>query len=270
MSRITIHIGLHKTGTTFLQKELLKNIPETSVIRGWYSHRQLLNVNEDNNLIISDEGISGRLFHKEYLTDFYSNIKKIKKIYGNPKIIFGIRNQESFIASVYKQYLQEQRYGSFDTLFSLNNKGLRKHEDFLLVPKIKYLEENFSDVFIYSQESLLNRQNDFLYSLKEFLELKQDIKILEKRFNNVGIKTELQVNTLRRLNKISCKLKQIHPILSLYSVTFRKLKLTPRNICQYRLNNIKSKKFEIPKTSKDFIKNYYNRDWSKASESISY
>ena len=33
MSKISIHIGLHKTGTSFLQNNLLKNLPETSVVK---------------------------------------------------------------------------------------------------------------------------------------------------------------------------------------------------------------------------------------------
>ena len=66
MSKISIHIGLHKTGTSFLQNNLLKNLPETSVVRGWYSHRQLMEMNLEKNLIISDEGISGRFLHKDY------------------------------------------------------------------------------------------------------------------------------------------------------------------------------------------------------------
>ena len=273
MNRITIHIGLHKTGTTFLQQSLLNNIPEVSVITGSHSHRHLIDVNLEKHLIISDEGISGRLWGNSYLEDFYSNIKKIKKIYGNPRIIFGIRNQESFIPSVYKQYLNEKGYKDFNMLFSVDNEGLRKHEDFLLIPKINYLKNNFADVFIYSQESLLSRQNDFLLALSNFLELNQKISIPKEILNkklNIGVKTELQVKTLRKLNKLNSRLEHINPKLSLYSKIFRKLNITPRNICQTNLKRLESNKFEIPQDSKIFIRQYYKNDWDAASNIITY
>ena len=194
-----------------------------------------MEMNLEKNLIISDEGISGRFLHKDYPLDFFTNIKKLKKIYGNPKIIFGIRNQKSFILSFYKQYLQEQGFESFNFLFDIHNMGLRKHEDFLLTPKIQYLQENFTNVFIYSQESLFERQNDFIDSLKEFLEIKGEINILKYSYDNIGVKTNLQVRYLKRLNKLSFMLKRIHPKLSLYTRPFRKLKITPAYICQHRL-----------------------------------
>jgi hypothetical protein len=270
-SGITIHIGLHKTGTTFLQNSLFKSIPSTYVVRGFDSHRHLMKMDLEDELIISDEGLSGRLWYRNYLAEFYKNMKIIKKIYGDPKIIFGIRDQNSFIPSVYKQYLHEEGFENFNYLFDVDaNNGLIKHEEFLLIPKINYLKENFTDVFIYSQESLIKRQNDFINSLKEFLEIKQKIEISEKNFNNIGIKTELQVRLLKRLNRLNFRLKKIHPKLSLYSIVFRKLKITPRNICQNRLKNIGSKKFEIPNSSKDFIQQYYKSDWSEAYKEISY
>lgn len=273
MIKTTIHIGLPKTGTTYLQDYLLKNLTETTVIRGWYSHRQLMSVSFEKNLIISDEAMSGRLWGPEYLSDFFSNMKKIKKIYGNPKIIFGIRNQITFIPSVYKQYLHEQGFESFDHLFNEGNKGIRKHEDFLLLPKIEYLIDNFSDVFIYSQETMFNKQGRFLSELLSFLEINKEKKISEtitRGRSNVGIKTDIQVKTLRKLNLLNSYLIKINGNLSLYSKLFCKLKITPRNICQDYLSKLKSKNFEIPEDCREFIKEYYKNDWNKASKYISY
>lgn len=272
VKRITIHIGLHKTGTSFLQKHLLKNLPEVALIMGWYSHRQIMNVNLESHLVISDEVLSGRLWGKKYLEDFYLNIKKIIKLYGNPKIIFGIRNQETFIPSVYKQYLHEKGYKDFNFFFNINNNGIRKMEDFLLMPKINYLKDNFTDVFIYSQKDLQSRQGDFLSALSEFMELKQEIILPKyvKKKENVGVNTSLQVNILKKFNYVNSKLEQIHPNLSLYSKVFRKLGITPRHICQDYLKNLKSQKFEIPSKYKEYIREQYKNDWNSASNTVSF
>lgn len=273
MSKITLHIGLHKTGTSYIQEVILGSMTDDiELIRGWYTHRQLMKVDINKPIIISDEGISGSLWNGSYLEDFNTNIKRIKEFYGDPKIMFGIREHSSFIFSVYKQYLHQRGYKDFSYIFNEENKGILKFNELEIYPKIKILKENFSDVFIYSQESLFSRKNIFIISLLDFLEVKKkiDLKTFSSERVNEGVSTKLQVKTLKRLNILNHKLEQIHPYLSLYSRPLRKLKLTPRDFCQKQLIKIKSDKIEMEKEIKDFIKELYQKDWELSMKELSY
>lgn len=274
MKDLTIHIGLHKTGTTFIQNNLTDLLPGVEIIEGWRPISKLTRGKSKGHVILSDEGLSGNLWGGSYLNDFYDNVKTIKKMFNEPKIIIGIRNPNTLIPSIYKQYLHEKGWQNFEYLFNDEDTGLLKHEAFLLVPKIQYLQDNFKDVFIYSQESLKDRQNDFLIALSHFLNLKNYVpnELNEKsgKSRNISVKSKFQVNSLRKMNKLNFYLENVHPNLSLYSKAFLKCKLTPRIICQNYLGVIKSKTFKIDDKQMDFIKKYYRADWEKASKLISY
>jgi hypothetical protein len=272
MNKLTLHIGLQKTGTTYLQDDLLPRLETVEVIRGWDTHRRLMSANFNKKIIISDEGISGRLWNGTYLKDFKSNIEKIKMLYGNPKIIIGIRNQASFILSIYKQYLQEKGSKGLDFLINIDNTGIIKHDELLIKPKIEMLKKEFSEIFIYSQESLKILEQDFLIALCKFLEVdcKLSQKTNQKMEYNVGVKSNFQIKSLIRLNKLNKSLENIDSRLSLYSIFFKKLSLTPRKICQHHLRHVKSEEFELSKELKAFIYEYYSEDWGEVIKNISY
>jgi hypothetical protein len=272
MERLIIHIGLHKTGTSFLQQILFPKIPSVEIVQWSDSQKKFINIAPDKKVIISNEGMSGRLWYGSYFQDFKTNIKKIKSRYNNPKIIFGIRNQATLLPSLYKQSLQERRFGKVGQIFNVKNTGLLKREDFLMMPRIKLLEKEFSDVFVYSQEDLKKREQDFTRALFKFLKIKyKPMKIARaSRRSNISISTNLQISSLRKLNILNHRLETICPALSLYSPLFHFLRLTPRHICQGYLRIFKSKKFEFDQGLTDFIKSYYSDDWKEASKKTSF
>ena len=70
-NKIAIHIGLHKTGTSFLQEQVFSNIDSYQLIRGWHSLREIIKNNKDSSFLISDEGISGDFLHGNYQNTFH-------------------------------------------------------------------------------------------------------------------------------------------------------------------------------------------------------
>ncbi len=267
-----VHIGLHKTGTSYLQQELFPNIPGIDLYRGFETHRDLINKKSDAQILISDESISGDLFGGGYGADFYKNLDRIKELYKTPKIILGIKAQLGFIVSVYKQYLHQKGTENFDAVFNLEDTGLITKEELLLMPKIEYLLANFEQVFIYSQESLLSQPHDFLAALLQFLELDANTEVKKSKSGkvNVGVRTNFQVNTLKRANKLNKQLEKVHPALGLYSKVLRKLRITPRDFTQNYLAKVSSSKFNISEELKSEINSYYEQDWENASNHISY
>ena len=266
---ITVHIGLHKTGTTFLQTHIFTKIESLTIIRAWFTHRNITNLSFKDNILITDEGISGDPWKGNYFNDFKQNIKKIKHLYGDVKIIFGIRKHDEFILSLYKQYLHQKGFESVKHLFNMKNTGILKLHDLFFHQRILLLKSEFSNVFIYSQDSLKLKPKLVLDSLFTFLGVSSDIDIdTLKKKENVGVYTEFQVSWLKKLNFINQKLIKTPFLPSLYNSKFTKYKITPRDICQYQLKNIRSKKFELSPDFKMQIQAYYADDWEKANSFI--
>ena len=271
-NRIVIHIGLHKTGTTYIQNEIFPRLKSLTVIRAWHNQRYLLNANFNNQILITDEGFSGDPWKGDYFETFKKNILKLKLLYKNPKIIFGIRSHDSFLLSLYKQQLHQKHYNDIETLFNIENNGTLKHDDLLFTDRIKILQQEFSDVFVYSQESLRDKPQDFINNLILFLDINETLNYedIPKTKHNVGVKTIYQVNMLKKLNKFSNKLESIKYLPNLYSKRFIKYKLTPRDICQNRLKNKESTPYTLPKELHEFIIKKYKEDWDSAKKHISY
>ena len=91
-----------------------------------------------------------------------------------------------------------------------------------------------------------------------------------KKFSNVGVSSQLQVNSLIKLNRFNKRLKKSFLPIDLYSSFFRKKNITPRDICQNHLKNLKSDKFEIRSEIHKFINDYYEDDWYNCVKLMSY
>lgn len=141
-----IHIGYHKTATSYLQKNLFINFKDTfyrvnqSEIRNTlilpsplrYSNIDFLNLCKPANnkkVVISNEYLSSDIHRDDYRS--MNNALRLKEALPNSKVIIGVREQFSMIKSSYSQYIKA--------------KGSSKIEKYLLDPitndfKFKHLE----------------------------------------------------------------------------------------------------------------------------------
>tara|TARA_R110002049_G_scaffold3795_5_gene27651 strand:- start:130278 stop:131102 length:825 start_codon:yes stop_codon:yes gene_type:complete len=269
---IIVHIGLHKTGTTFLQKHVFPKITSLTIIRAWHTHRQITDMVFKETVLITDEGISGDPWKGQYFEEFKRNILKIKHLYGDVKIIFGIRKHDAFILSLYKQYLHQKGYKGIEHMYNTNDTGILKLDDLFFNERILLLKKEFTNVFVYSQESLKAKPSRFFKALFQFMQVTTDLGLetLNNKEENVGVSTQVQISWLKKMNYINHKLSKTSFLPSLYNPKFIKYKITPRDICQNRLKNMQSKKFELPLDLKNHIKSYYAEDWEKAISYINY
>jgi len=122
ISEYFFHIGLQKTGTTFLQKEIFpqlkktcyfsfyKAISELDTLRLSKNENQVFNAAKKIKKVFNGEKnlISYELLYDLYFmdqTELNRVANRIKKFFPNAKIILGIREQASAINSIYKQYV---------------------------------------------------------------------------------------------------------------------------------------------------------------------
>lgn len=134
---ILVHIGFHKTATTWLQQELFisssgifellesdeLNFPKSFIrseegnILSPYdlNYKRLkdglvlalskVKNHDRRTLVISHERLSGHPHSSG--TDSFAIARRIKNLLPNAKILIGIREQKSFILSIYYQYLEK-------------------------------------------------------------------------------------------------------------------------------------------------------------------
>ena len=121
-----IHIGLHKTGTSWLQEALgrrnsegltfcppsdlvrrafiLPAIPDFDPDRAREMLQPILDTGTDLPLMISDEALGGRPFHSGLVRE--TVIARIRAVFPDTQIMITIREQSAVIHSLYGQYVR--------------------------------------------------------------------------------------------------------------------------------------------------------------------
>ena len=201
---IIIHIGLHKTGTTFLQAMVfpeLKNIfarslhmlpksessPFNQILTGKfadmnaqeleYLKRDIYNYIDssvnDSNIILSREDFT-RHFHIEYDAEKSNKIFDfLKKIFPNMKIFLMIRKQDDWINSIYNQLLKNPQ----SLYFSLN--------EFIGYKRGKFIENKIGreNIYILPYEMFKENPKEFLlrfyehYNIEQYFPAKKEVRV---------------------------------------------------------------------------------------------
>ncbi len=255
-----------------MQEALFPAMKTLSFSRGMFTHREMMNKPHVEHFMISDEIISGYPFIGDYLGQFQRNIKRIKQLYGDPKIVFGIRKHDKFMLSLYKQFLHERGFQKIEYFYNIENTGLIKHHELFWAERIKVIKELFSDVFIYSQERLKESPQAFIDALFDFMDVDESIRYedLPRSRYNVGVNSKLQVNTLRHLNRLNHWIGKLKIVPDLYYKIYRYTKTTPRDIAQHHLRFIKGKKYELTPELTAHLNTFYQSDWEEAKKQVSF
>jgi hypothetical protein len=115
-----IHIGYHKTGTSYLQRNIFERFDDVfnrisqSKIRNTlilpsplrYSEKAFTELisGSDKRIVVSNEFLSSGIHADDYRSK--TNADRLKSAIPNAKIIIGIREQVSILKSAYNQYLR--------------------------------------------------------------------------------------------------------------------------------------------------------------------
>ena len=192
------HIGFHKTGTTWFQKEFYSKVLNYKVIDRRSLQNEFLNtayIKRDlsQNLLFCDEELSGNIHTggNGGLTGF-SVADRVSESYPNAKIIIFIRNQLSMISSSYLQYIKKG-----------GNYSIKKymfHQDFPDAHRAPLFSFNHFDYLklINYYENKVGKKNVFVYLFEEFISNQEFF--LERFIANHGFKIELDKLNLEKKN----------------------------------------------------------------------
>lgn len=190
-SEIVLHVGMHKTGTTFLQWNVFHYVNANYLWHIFYKSwlRDLLNLKKKvdyqkikNKLskvlstkkinIFSEENIYTYQFTK--IDDRFKRLDRIKQAFPEVKIIFGTRKKEENIVSWYVEYVAVGGVLNFQEF-------LEKHlnqDKFDYEPYIKKLKEYYGseNVFVYSLDELRKNQDKVVRDMCKFMNVEAPIK----------------------------------------------------------------------------------------------
>lgn len=177
MKKTIIHVGLHKTATTFLQENVWPTIRGyTYLSRPYTQHNSAFNqlqyadetlYKKDlvlkelehikaNHLLISDESFSGKPEYFSYLNRTII-AKRLKELFPEAEIILFLRDQKDILLSHYNSYIKMPY-------------GIKTIDNFLYKPSRNY---HYSDYQKYPDQydikSLYYNTNDYFIHLDCFI-----------------------------------------------------------------------------------------------------
>ena len=184
-SRLFFHVGLHKTGTTWLQDTLLPNLPNVSVARtrNLEKIRQRIIESHSSILVVSHEGMTGSIsLHKTRNSRLLRTSETICNLrqFDICGIIIGFREQNSWINSAYYEKAKARSVcaAKYLSTFAV--------EELLWCNVLGLLDSKGSRVFAFLYDELVHRPSDLVADLCDFLTIQPPSgleKLFDKRVN---------------------------------------------------------------------------------------
>jgi len=160
-----IHVGYHKTATTFFQNQIFNNIRNVNLIRNLNFNTTLI---KDKINIISNEALSGAPYLKSDAKIRFIIADRLKLCFPNSKIILGIRNNDSWLKSLYSQFIRNGGlYNYNEWLEKVFDKIYLDHESY-----ISYLKSKFKDVYVFRFEDFCKNKQIIIEDMCKFIGIK--------------------------------------------------------------------------------------------------
>ncbi len=198
MNQIYIHVGLHRTGTTFLQKYVFPKIRGIKYYDRYNRYRIrnfLLSIedNENKPVLISDEGLSNYNYTDHEECSAYKIADRLHTLFPSAKIIVVFRKKEEWIKSLYNYYVKiggDKDFESWrDEIFAKKDIDFKEYEN--------YLRDLFDDVLVLWYEKLNRNPRLFVQDICNFMSVPMpDFEIVKENpsFNERANKLLLAIN----------------------------------------------------------------------------
>ena len=255
-----IHVGLQKTGTTFLQNNVFPKWKDLCYVQHGASFEHLLRMDETKTNLVSREGFSGPIFASHEYRDFI--LKKLSNFFPHARILISFRRHDSYLVSCYKQYLHKGGTLPFERFFDIeNDRGFIRRDDFLFRRKIESIEKHFKrEPFVFLYEEIKGNFDNLIKDMSQLFRAEgPPVNNVHRNYYNRGVKY-YAAKLLIQLNKLNKTELNPRGLVSLENRFTNALKIDPRRICQYWLSFLPDRPM-ISKDAAKRISEYFKDDW---------
>lgn len=195
------HVGLHKTGTTYLQDVVFPNWPGVKYLR-FRNLEYFLALSNTQKYLISCESLSGATFAS--LDERCRGLTRLAGMFPGARIVIAFRPHGDFIASLYSQYLRYGGQATFDGFFSLSSPNIVWHREDLCYRKlIETIEDSFQErPFVFQLSELRDDEERLLADLARFVGTPPLQKLRKATPKNASLGA-WQGRLLRRINELA-------------------------------------------------------------------
>lgn len=181
--KIVIHVGLGKSGSTFLQKAIF---PRLKGVEVYGANNQRLQIysqfKEDKINILTDENFLGCALKFKNLNATKSVlINRLSSMFPDAKIIIVLRDKDDWLWSLYKKYIRTggiKKYDSF-CVDMLNPHFINFEET------VAILKKNFKEVLVLQYDDLKNNHSNFVKDICDFIGV--DVPMYKNEYYNKDI-----------------------------------------------------------------------------------
>jgi hypothetical protein len=253
------HVGMCKTGTTFVQQEVFPRWPGLRYL----SSRNLeyfVNLASDQRYLISCEGFTGRMFGD--IEEKKSSLARLSEMFPGARCILSVRRPGDYLSSLYSQYLRYGGSGRFHEFIALdgNDKNSFVHrDDFCFEPVIRQAERCFgAPPFVFDNNELRGNLEGLLADLATFLGTEKPTIRPGGAQPNPSLKKR-QGELLRRINEMSGVQASRTGRYRPYARAIR-FRMDPPRICRSYLGWIPSPPL-LNSATREQIDASYRQDW---------
>ena len=171
--KIIIHLGLNRTGTTFLQTKVFPFLKDVNYIPLYLNNKYacnpfMLKIEDNKTTLISNENICFFIKHiavdgdTKYYADGRTILKRLNNVFPNASIIFCTRDKNSWLKSVHNNSVRNGYAYDFEYFL--------KHSEYIDIDDfVKTLKELFNDVFIYRFEDFIQNKQKIVSDICDFI-----------------------------------------------------------------------------------------------------
>lgn len=236
---IYIHLGLPKTATTFLQKNVFRYSKDLHYV----TKIPFSSETKKKSILISNEAISGSPQAGKTVERRNKIVKTLSQMYPEAGIIIGIRNKQKWIQSLYKQYIKQGGIKKFDDWY--DEIFDQRHLDF--DGYLSLLESLFPKIYVYQLEDFKKDNEKEIKDLCDFL----DIAVPD--YDTEPMNVSLDENNIENIRKMNHMFKtSLNPDGVIPSV----LKIKPRRIYDtipHFINQVKGRDMADCRTDISYI-----------------
>ena len=158
---IYFHVGLAKTGSTFLQNNFFPKLQNIKYI-STHKYRRCID-------IINNTNYDSYLISREFDRQLEGEVKKILNYFPETKIIIVFREHKKWISSQFKRFSKNGYHFKFEDFYNNANSGYWKNEDMIYIDKINILKKYSKyDPLVLNFDELKINPHSYLTKISEY------------------------------------------------------------------------------------------------------